>query len=206
MSGSGSGSDSDMALSPARQHMSRQPVYSGVTRDTRIELLSQSDYRPQKRKRPSQSHSSPQNKAPRSSAQRTPSPSCTPHRARQSRHGDPSSDEDGVREISSPVPGRHAETADERDEAIANFIRLDIEGDKEWPRCMSIISHGGPKRVSDVLWSYNYVENRVKEHEHRRTPSHWDGAPNSKVERVSLQFVIQCGLDILLRSDMFGVH
>lgn len=204
---SGSGSDSDTALSPPRPEMSRQPTYSEVTRDARIDLLSQSDYRPQKRKRPSQNHPSLQNKAPRSSVQKIPSPSCTPHRARQSRHGDSSSDEDGVREISPPIPGRHAETADERDEAIANFIRLDIEGDKEWPRCMSIISHGGPKRVSDVLWSFNYVENRVKEHEDRKTPSHWDGAPNSRVERVSLQLVIQCGLNILLRhSDMFGVH
>lgn len=168
-------------------------MYSGVTRDTRIDLLSQSDYCPKKRKRPSQSHSLPQNKAPRSSVQKTPSPSCTPHRARQSRHGDQesfSSDGDGVREISPPIPGRHAETADERDDAIANFIRSDIEGDKEWPRCMSIISHGGSKRVSDVLWSFNYVENRVKEHEDRKTPSHWDGAPNSRVERVSLQSVI----------------
>ncbi|KIK40453.1 hypothetical protein CY34DRAFT_807192 [Suillus luteus UH-Slu-Lm8-n1] len=180
---SGSGSDSDSALSPPRPEMSRQPTYSEVTRDARIDLLSQSDYRPQKRKRPSQNHPAPQNKAPRSSVQKTPSPSCTPHRARQSRHGDLSSDEDGSREISPPIPGRHAETADERDEAIANFIRLDIEGDKEWPRCMSIISHGGPKRVSDVLWSFNYVENRVKEHEDRKTPSHWDGAPNSRVER-----------------------
>jgi hypothetical protein len=165
----------------------------------RIDLLSQSDYRPQKRKRHSQSHLSPLDKAPRSSVQRTPSPSRTSHRVRQSRHGDQesySSDEDGVREISPPIPGRHAETADERDDAIANFIRSDIEGDKEWPRCMSIISHGGPKRVSDVLWSYNYVENRVKEHEDRLTPSHWDGAPNSRVERVSLQSVIQCGLNL----------
>ncbi|KAG1890386.1 hypothetical protein F4604DRAFT_1710309 [Suillus subluteus] len=181
-----SSSDSDTVLSPSGQQMSRQPVYSGVTRDTRIDLLSQSDYRPQKRKRPSQSHLSPQNKAPRNSVQRTPSPSRTPHRARQSRHGDQessSSDEDGVREISPPIPGRHAETEDERDDAIANFIRSDIEGEKEWPRCMSIISHGGPKRVSDVLWSYNYVENRVKEHEDKKTPSHWDGAPNSRVER-----------------------
>jgi hypothetical protein len=187
---SGSGSDSDTVLSPPRPEMSRQPTYSEVTRDARIDLLSQSDYRPQKRKRPSQNHPSLQNKAPRSSVRKTPSPNCAPHRARQSRHGDPSSDEDGVREISPPIPGRHAETADERDEAIANFIRLDIEGDKEWPRCMSIISHGGPKRVSDVLWSFNYVENRVKEHEDRKTPSHWDGAPNSRVERVSLQLVI----------------
>lgn len=181
-----SSSDSETALSPSRQQMSRQAMYSGVTRDTRIDLLSQSDYRPQKRKRPSKSHASPQNKAPRSSIQKTPSPSCTPHRARESRHGDresSSSDEDGVREISPPIPGRHAETVDERDDAIANFIRSDIEGDKEWPRCMSIISHGGPKRVSDVLWTYNYVENRVKEHEDRKTPSHWDGAPNSRVER-----------------------
>lgn len=181
-----SSSDSDTALSPSRPQMSRQPVYSGVTRDARIDLLSQSDYRPQKRKRPSQSHLSPQNKAPRNSVQRTPSPNHTLHRARQSRHGDQessSSDEDGVREISPPIPGRHAETADERDEAIANFIRSDIEGEKEWPRCMSIISHGGPKRVSDVLWLYNYVENRVKEHEDKKTPSHWDGAPNSRVER-----------------------
>lgn len=183
-----SSSDSDTALSPSRQQMSRQVMYSGVTRDTRIDLLSQSDYRPQKRKRPSQSHSLPQNKAPRNSVQRTPSPNCTPNRARQSRHGDresSSSDEDGMRELSlsPPVPGRHAETVDERDDAIANFIRSDIEGDKEWPRCMSIISHGGAKRVSDVLWSYNYVENKVKEHEDRKTPSHWDGAPNSRVER-----------------------
>ncbi|KAG1777626.1 hypothetical protein EV702DRAFT_1099484 [Suillus placidus] len=181
-----SSSDSDTALSPSRQQMSRQAMYSGVTRDTRIDLLSQSDYRPQKRKRPSQNHSSPQNKAPRNSIQKTPSPSCTPHQAKGLRHGDrdsSSSDEDGVREISPPIPGRHAETVDERDDAIANFIRSDIEGDKEWPRCMSIISHGGPKRVSDVLWTYNYVENRVKEHEDRKTPSHWDGAPNSRVER-----------------------
>jgi len=181
-----SSSDSDTALSPSRQQVSRQAMYSGVTRDMRIDLLSQSDYRPQKRKRHSQSHLSPLDKAPRSSVQRTPSPSRTSHRVRQSRHGDQesySSDEDGVREISPPIPGRHAETADERDDAIANFIRSDIEGDKEWPRCMSIISHGGPKRVSDVLWSYNYVENRVKEHEDRLTPSHWDGAPNSRVER-----------------------
>ncbi|KAG1898047.1 uncharacterized protein F5891DRAFT_1045759 [Suillus fuscotomentosus] len=180
-----SSSDSDNAVSPPRQQMSRQAMYSGVTRDTRIDLLSQSDYCPKKRKRPSQSHSLPQNKAPRSSVQKTPSPGCMPHRARQSRHGDQessSSDGDGVREISPPIPGRHAETVDERDDAIANFIRSDIEGDKEWPRCMSIISHGGPKRVSDILWSLNYVENRVKEHEDRKTPSHWDGAPNSRVE------------------------
>ncbi|KAG1815962.1 uncharacterized protein BJ212DRAFT_1355708 [Suillus subaureus] len=181
-----SSSDSDTALSPSQQQMPRQLMYSGVTCDTRIDLLSQSDYRPQKRKRPSQSHLSPQNKAPRNSVQRTPSPSRTPHRARQVRHEDQegsSSDEDGVREISPPIPGRYAETADERDDAIANFIRSDIEGEKDWPRCMSITSHGGPRRVSDVLWSYNYVENRVKEHEDRKTPSHWDGAPNSRVER-----------------------
>ncbi|KAG2150461.1 hypothetical protein DEU56DRAFT_780115 [Suillus clintonianus] len=182
-----SGSDSDTALSPSRQQSSRQAMYSGVTRDTRLDLLSQSDYRPQKRKRPSQSHSSPQNKAPHSPVHRTPSPSRTPHRARQSRDGDlessSSSDEDGGRDISPPVPGRHAATEDERNNAIANFIRSDIEGDKEWPRCMSIISHGGPKRVSDVLWTYNYVESRVKEHEDKKTPSHWDGAPNSRVQR-----------------------
>ncbi|KAG2146475.1 uncharacterized protein EDB93DRAFT_1149271 [Suillus bovinus] len=181
-----SSSDSDTALSPSRQQMSRQPMYSGVTRDMRIDLLSQSDYCPKKRKRPSKSHSLPQNKAPRGSIQKSPSPSCMPHRARQSRHEDQessSSDGDGVREISPPIPGRLAETVDERDDAIANFIRSDIEGDKEWPRCMSIISHGGPKRVSDMMWSYNYVENRVKEHEGRKTPSHWDGAPSSRVER-----------------------
>ncbi|KAG1802691.1 uncharacterized protein HD556DRAFT_1331718 [Suillus plorans] len=193
-----SSSDSDNAVSPPRQQMSRQPMYSGVTRDTRIDLLSQSDYCPKKRKRPSQSHSLPQNKAPRSSVQKTPSPSRTPHRARQSRHGDQessSSDGDGIREISPPIPGRHAETVDERDDAIANFIRSDIEGDKEWPRCMSIISHGGPKRVSDVLWSLNYVENRVKEHEDRKTPSHWDGAPNSRVERRHVWRVLNLSLE-----------
>ncbi|KAG0706089.1 hypothetical protein DFH29DRAFT_903539 [Suillus ampliporus] len=180
-----SSSDSDTALSAYRRPGSGQVMYAGVTRDTRIDLLSQSDYRPQKRKRPSQSHSSPHNKRSRSSVQRTPSPSHTPRRARRSRHGDQesSSDEDQVREISPPIPGRHAETVDDRDDAIANFIRSDIESDKEWPRCMSIISHGGPKRVSDMLWSYNYVETKVKEHEDRKTPSHWDGAPNSRVER-----------------------
>ncbi|KAG1878103.1 hypothetical protein DFJ58DRAFT_740666 [Suillus subalutaceus] len=165
-----SSSDSDTVLSPSGQQMSRLPVYSGVTQKTTL---------PEPFIHLKIKHHETQSKGLLLLVAR--------HIERDSRGMEtkkaPSSDEDGVREISPPIPGRHAETEDERDDAIANFIRSDIEGEKEWPRCMSIISHGGPKRVSDVLWSYNYVENRVKEHEDKKTPSHWDGAPNSRVER-----------------------
>lgn len=187
--GSASSSDSDFSP-PPRPQSSKQTIYSGIAIDPSLDPLSQSDHRPRKRSRHSKNHPSVHHKAPRSSLQSTPSPSHTPRRARQSRHADressSSSDKDDVRELSPPILGRLADTVDERDEAIANFVRSDIESDKGWPRCMSIISHGGPKRVSDMLWCYNFVEGKVKEHEDRRTPSHWDGAPNCWVERVSL--------------------
>ena len=181
-----SSSDSDIALSPPRQQISRIAMYPGPS----VDPLSQSDHRTQKRKRHSKSHSSTHHKALRSSLQETPSPNHTPHRARQSRLADPDGsssfdEEDGVRELSPPVLGRLADTVEEREDAIANFIRPDIEGDKGWPRCMSIISRGGPKRISDMLWCYNFVESKVKECEDRNTPPHWDGAPNCWVERVS---------------------
>lgn len=161
---------------------------------------SRSDHRPKKRRRHSKIHTSARHNDPRSSSQSTPSPSChTPHRMRQSSHADlesSSSDEDEERELSPPVLGRLADTVAERDDAIAKFIQSDIESDKGWPRCMSIISHGGSRRISDMLWCYNFVESKVKEHENRRTPPHWDGAPNCWVERVSLQSVIERGIDI----------
>lgn len=182
-----SSSGSDFAPSPPRQQISRLATYPGPP----VDPLSQSDHRTQKRKRHFKSHSSAHHKALRSSLQQeTPSPNHTPHRARQSRLADidssSSSDEDdGARELSPPVLGCLADTVEERDDAIAKFIQPDIEGDNGWSRCMSIISHGGPKRVSDMLWCCNFVESKVKECEDRNTPPHWDGAPNCWVERVS---------------------
>jgi hypothetical protein len=56
-----------------------------------------------------------------------------------------------------------------------------------------------------MLWCYNFVESRVKEHEDKKTPPHWDGAPDCWVERVSLQSIFERGVNIFfLLSDIFG--
>jgi hypothetical protein len=201
-----SSSDSDVVQSPPRQQNSTQAMYPSAIRDACPDPSSQSDHLTQKRKRHSKSHLSAHHKTPRNSLQTTPS---TPHRARQSRHADressSSSDEEDVRELSLPIVARLADTVEERDDAIARFIQSDIESDKGWPRFMSIMSHGGPKRISDMLWCYNFVESRVKEHEDKKTPPHWDGAPDCWVERVSLQSIFERGVNIFfLLSDIFG--
>ncbi|OJA17835.1 hypothetical protein AZE42_03327 [Rhizopogon vesiculosus] len=182
-----SSSDSDMAPSTSQQQSSKQAMYSDAVREPCPDPLSQSDHRSQKRKRHSKNHSSIHREVLRSPFQESPSPSHTPNRARQSGHADressSSSDEDEIRESSPPVLGRLADTVDDRDDAVAKFIRSDIESDEGWPRCMSIISRGGSKRISDMLWCYDFIERKAKECKDKQTPPHWDGAPNCWVER-----------------------
>lgn len=43
------------------------------------------------------------------------------------------------------------------------------------------------QRVSEVLKQYSFVNDLVMDLIGRKTPAHWDGAPNSYVEKVGCQ-------------------
>ncbi|KAI9569747.1 hypothetical protein HD554DRAFT_1978936, partial [Boletus coccyginus] len=69
----------------------------------------------------------------------------------------------------------------EKDEAIANYIRTHIENHPEWIKYME--SKAKPQCVSEVLKQYSFVDDLVTDLIGRKTPAHWDDAPNSYVEK-----------------------
>ncbi|KAF8134571.1 hypothetical protein EV363DRAFT_1161141 [Boletus edulis] len=146
---------------------SRRPSYSLATREDQIERLSRSSYAVQSR-----SYSPVSESGSYGRSQRT----ASPHRSQHDPYANSSR-----RRLTPPIPGRHAELPEERDEAIANYIRSRIENHPKWMEYMQ--AKAGPQRVSEVLKQYAFVEDRIREFIGRRTPAHWDGAPNSYVEK-----------------------
>jgi len=144
-----------------------------MTREDQIERLSKSSYaRPQ-----SGRFSPPSESGSYGHSQRT----TSPHRAsRHDRYTGPSQ-----RVLTPPIPGRLAETQEDKDEAIANYIRAHIENHLGWMKYME--SKAKPQRVSEVLKQYDFVDDQVRDLVGRKTPAHWDGAPNSFVEKVGCQ-------------------
>lgn len=167
-----SGSERDAMSSPSVTYC--RPTYSLVTREDQIERLSRSSYARAERRRMSPLSES----GSYGHSQRTTSPNA---RHRLSRHDPyPGSSQ---RFLTPPIPGRLADTQEEKDEAIANYIRSHIENHHGWVEYME--SKAKPQRVSEVLKQYNFVEDRVRELIGLKTPAHWDGAPNCYVEKVS---------------------
>lgn len=154
--------------------MYSQPTYSLATREDQIERLSKSNYaRPERRLR------SVSESGSYGHSQRTTSPNA---RHRSLRHDQYTSQ----CPLTPPIPGRLADTQEEKDEAIANYIRSHIENHPGWIDYMQ--SKARPQRVSEVLKQYTFVEDRVRELIGRKTPPHWDGAPSSYVEKVGRRF------------------
>ena len=159
-------------MSPVSAPASR-PTYTVSTREDQIERLSKSNYaRPERRRLTPVSESGSYGHS-----QRTTSPNA---RHKSSRHVH--DQYAGQRSLTPPIPGRLADTQEEKDEAIANYIRSHIENHHGWIEYMQ--SQAKPQRVSEVLTQYTFVEDRARELIGRKTPSHWDGAPNCLVERV----------------------
>ena len=148
-----------------------RPTYSHVTREDQMERLSKSSYAraPSRRFSPVSESGSYGHSPPAASPQRS---------SRLDQYASPSQ-----RLLTPPIPGRLADTEDEKDEAIANYIRSRIENHPGWMEYMQ--SKAKPQRVSEVLKQYVFVEDRIRELIGRKTPAHWDGAPNSYVEKVS---------------------
>ena len=161
-----SGSEREVMSSPTTSYS--RPVYSLVTRENQMERLSKSNYARAERRRMSPVSES----GSYGHSQRTTSPNAR-HRSSWHDH----------RALTPPIPGRLADTEEEKDEAIANYIRSHIENHPGWIEYMQ--SKARPQRVSEVLEQYTFVEDRVRELIGRKTPAHWDGAPNSYVGKVS---------------------
>lgn len=148
---------------------SYRPTYALVAREDQIERLAKSNYarRPEKRRltpvSESGSYSHSQRRSPNARLRRD------DHYGFQ-------------RQLTPPIPGRLADSQEERDEAIANSIRSQIENHPGWIEYMQ--SKAKPQRVSEVLKQYGFVDDRVRELIGRVTPTHWDGAPNCSVEKV----------------------
>ncbi|KIK97365.1 hypothetical protein PAXRUDRAFT_230135 [Paxillus rubicundulus Ve08.2h10] len=169
-----SGSDSEAMLSPTG---TRPQMYSSVTREDQIERLSKINY-VKERKRDLSPVSESGSYGHRRGTSRASIPSHgsrTHKKPRRGRHTGTIQ-----RPLTPPIPGRLADTQEERDEAIANYIRSHIENHPGWMQYMQ--SKAKPQRVSEVLNQYQFVEDRVRELIGRKTPAHWDGAPNCYVE------------------------
>lgn len=150
-------------------HAERLPTYSLVMREDQIERLSKSSYaRAQSRRFSPVSESGSYGHSQPTSPQRP---------SRYDQYAGPSQ-----RSLTPPIPGRLADTQEEKDEAVANYIRTHIENHPGWIEYMQ--SKAKPQRVSEVLKQYAFVEDRIRELIGRKTPAHWDGAPNSYVEKV----------------------
>ncbi|KAF9227261.1 hypothetical protein BS17DRAFT_775202 [Gyrodon lividus] len=185
-----SGSDSEAMLSPTDM---RPQMYSTVTREDQIERLSKINYvKGQKRRLSPVSESGsyghrrgmPCAAVP---SHASPSPQSGPQTPRNSRH----QRHTGLnqRPITPPIPGRLAETQEEKDDAIANYIRSHIENHPGWMQYMQ--SKAKPQRVSEVLSQYQFVDDRVRELTGRKTPAHWDGAPNCFVGKEHVWRVLK---------------
>ncbi|KAF9237522.1 hypothetical protein BU15DRAFT_48632 [Melanogaster broomeanus] len=177
-----SGSDSDAMLSPTEVRPQR---YSMVTREDQIERLSKINYvRGQKRRlspvSESGSYGHRRGASHTTVSQMSPSSQPGPQSPRKSRHGRQAGS--SRRLLTPPIPGRLADTQEEKDEAIANYIRSHIENHPGWMQYMQ--SKAKPQRVSEVLNQYQFVEDRVRDLTGQKTPPHWDGAPNCFVEKV----------------------
>lgn len=148
----------------------RRPTYSLVTREDQMERLSKSSYA-----RAQSGRFSPVSESGSYGHSQRPTSPQRPLRhdsyAGPSRHL-----------LTPPIPGRLADTQEEKDEAIANYIRSHIENHLGWMEYMQ--SKARPQRVSEVLKQYTFVEDRIRELIERKTPPHWDGAPNCYVEKV----------------------
>ncbi|KIJ67882.1 hypothetical protein HYDPIDRAFT_25345 [Hydnomerulius pinastri MD-312] len=188
-----SGSDSEAMMSPIEM---RPHVYPTTTREDQIERLSKINYvRGQKRRlspvsesgsyghRRGMSHATVSSQASASLQL----PNQTPRKSRHTRP--PGPNQSGVRPLTPPIPGRLADTPEEKDEAIANYIRSHIENHPGWIQYMQ--SKAKPQRVSEVLNQYRFVDDRVRELTGRKTPAHWDGAPNSVVEKEHVWRVLK---------------
>lgn len=163
-----SGSEREAMSSPTTTH--RRPTYSLVTREDQMDRLSKSNYARAERGMSPISESGSYGHF-----QRTTLPSV--------RHQHDQYTGSSRRLLTPPIPGRLADTQEEKDEAIANYVRSHIENHPGWIEYMQ--SKARPQRVSEVLKQYTFVEDRVRELIGRKTPAHWDGAPNSFVEKVS---------------------
>ncbi|KAF8842999.1 hypothetical protein BDN67DRAFT_964880 [Paxillus ammoniavirescens] len=174
-----SGSDSEAMLSPTEM---RPQMYSRVTREDQIERLSKINYvRGEKRKLSPVSESGSyghRRGVSRTTVPASPSPQLGSQAPRKLRRGVHTGQMQ--RPLTPPIPGRVADTQEERDEAIANYIRSHIENHPGWMQYMQ--SKAKPQRVSEVLNQYQFVEERVRELTGRKTPAHWDGAPNCVVQ------------------------
>lgn len=165
--------------------MDSRPTYSLVTREDQIERLSKSNYARAERRLTPVSESGSYGHS-----QRTTSPNARHRSTRHDRYAD--------RHLTPPIPGRLADTQEEKDEAIANYIRSHIENHHGWMDYMQ--SKAKPQRVIEVLRQYTFVEDRVRELIGRKTPPHWDGAPNSYVEKVSCRLRGTPALFFLVRA------
>ncbi|KAH0827958.1 hypothetical protein J3R83DRAFT_3596 [Lanmaoa asiatica] len=183
-----SGSEREVMSSPTTTHC--RPMYSLVTREDQIERLSKSNYVRAPRRRASPVSES----GSYGHSQRTTSPNARHRLSRHDSYAGPSR-----RPLTPPIPGRLADTQEEKDEAIANYIRSHIENHPGWIEYMQ--SKAKPQRVSEVLNQYAFVEDRVRELIGRKTPVHWDGAPNSYVEKLSADGVPQQHIWRVLKLD-----
>ncbi|KAH7913927.1 hypothetical protein BJ138DRAFT_1058157 [Hygrophoropsis aurantiaca] len=154
---------------------------------------------------PNKRHRSPGSESThRASAYGHGSPSLTPKRSRHSRseHRDGamqhshtngytqrSSSTISRRSMSPPVMGRFADSQAERDDAVAAFIKQRVENDPAWIQYMQ--SKAKPQRVSEVLSQYRFVQGKIQELVGDVTPSHWDGAPNSRVRKEHVWLVLK---------------
>ncbi|KAH7925943.1 hypothetical protein BV22DRAFT_1064026 [Leucogyrophana mollusca] len=93
------------------------------------------------------------------------------------------------RSLSPPVMGRLADSPEERDDAITNYIRSAVENDPVWIQYMQ--SKAKPQRVSEVLFQYRFVQGKVQQLAGDTTPPYWDGAPNCRVEKEHVWRVLR---------------
>ncbi|KAH7888603.1 hypothetical protein F5I97DRAFT_2003561 [Phlebopus sp. FC_14] len=183
-----SGSDSEALMSPTE---SRPHIYPTITREDQIERLSKINFVPQKRKlspvSESGSYGRHRGMPSASVSQASSSPRFSQHKSRHRRRS-PSSPH-GIRSLSSPIPGRLADTQEEKDEAIVNYVRPHVENHPQW--IQYIQSKAKSQRVSEVLKQYHFVEDRVRELAGQKTPAHWDGAPNCTVVKEHVWKVLK---------------
>ncbi|KAF8557587.1 hypothetical protein OG21DRAFT_1505085 [Imleria badia] len=173
------GCNSSSECNPIASHTETccRPTFSLVTREDQMERLSKSSYvRAQSGRFSPVSESGSYGHSQRPTSPQRPS--------RHDQYAGPSR-----RLLTPPIPGRHADTQEEKDEAIANYIRSHIENHTGWMEYMQ--SKANPQRVSEVLKQYAFVEDQIRELIGRKTPPHWDGAPNSYVERYHIWRVLK---------------
>ena len=83
-----------------------------------------------------------------------------------------------------PIPAQLAETEEERNDAIINWIKPQVENHPNFLRYMQ--SKAKPQRVSEVLKQYDIVSGVLDQLSGLSTPVDCDGAPGCVVKMVRL--------------------